>query len=105
METRHVIQFIPKSEVKKIYDANKADIDAGVLSVWDIKDTDDLEKEVVVLDEKRLLPEAKRAFKADEFGEVIIDRQSRASDRHEWKITKRAIYYGGNSLDFEEYQY
>ncbi len=104
-EMRHVIQYIPKSEVEKIYRANKADIDAGILSVWDIKDTDDIEKEVIVPYEKDLFATVKKIFPLDEFGEIIIDRQWRKNDKSEWKIGQRCVYHGENGLDFEEYHY
>ncbi len=102
---RYCIQYIPASAVQKIYDQNKEDIDKGILSVWDIVTTDDLEKNIIVESKTILMREVKKAFSMDEFGEVLIDKQIQNKKTRSWKTIERATYQGEGKLEFQEYVY
>lgn len=99
---RYVVEYIPRTAVEAVERKHKRAIERGMW-VWDYVEPDSLTKSSDWADEKTAFGVAKRVEKLDEFGEVHVFEQVEQTERddsgswQEWHITRRAVFYAGDT--------
>ncbi len=89
---RFILEYIPKSDVQKLVDDHKTEIEAGA-SVWDICPPEYMAKERQADTEAAAWQRARDLLPLDEMGEVHVfhQRLERMGAYRSWETVRRSV--------------